>query len=201
MRRSVVAAMAALALGACADAGPLESRSSAAGPLLDIVWGPSDSIFTTQVPSETLYAGPNGWQVATVFTAEDTLLITGFRFYQAAGETGSHTARLHTSGGSLVASRGFGATSTGWNRTTLSSAVQIPPGNYVVSVNTNAYQVKTGGYFAFNGSINRSDLEATGGKYGQPINAFPSSGSSSAFFVDVIYRPKLCNDDVDFPCP
>jgi hypothetical protein len=28
-----------------------------------------------------------------------------------------------------------------------------------------------------------------------------SSGSASAFFVDVLYRPKLCNDDVDFPCP
>lgn len=79
--------------------------------------------------------------------------------------------------------------------------MQIPPGNYVVSVNTNLYQVKTFGYFTNNGSINRTKLVATGGRYGQPIHSFPSSASGSAFFVDVLYRPKLCNDDVDFPCP
>lgn len=203
MKRFTLAAAAALALAACADSGPmLQSKAHTAGPLLDIIWGPLDSIFTTQVPGETLYAGPDGWGVATEFTAEDTLLITGFRFYKAVGETGSHTAKLWTAGGSLLASKSFTSeTSSGWQRTTLSSTVQIPEGNYVVSVNTNEYQVKTGGYFATYGSINRSKLEATGGRYGQPKANFPGSASSSAFFVDVLYRPKLCNDDVDSPCP
>jgi hypothetical protein len=202
MKRSIIAATAALALGACADTSPLlQNRAAPGGPLLDIVWGPLDSIFTTQVPSENNSTGGSGWQVGTEFTAEDTTLIVGFRFYQGAGETGSHTAKLYTLGGTLVASAPFGATSTGWNRVTLANTVQINPGNYVVTVNTNAYQVKTGGYFAFNGSINRTKLEATGGRYGQPTGSYPSSGSSSAFFVDVLYRPKLCNDDVDFPCP
>jgi hypothetical protein len=79
--------------------------------------------------------------------------------------------------------------------------VSIPPGTYVVAVNTNTYQVKTGGYFNTNGSIFSSHLEATGGRYGQPTGAFPSSGSTSAFFVDLIYRPKLCNTTTDSPCP
>jgi Domain of unknown function (DUF4082) len=201
MKCSILAATAALALAACTDSGPLLEGRTPSAPLLDIVWGPAETIFTNQVPGETGYAGPSGWQVGTVFTAEDTLLITGFRFYQAVGETGSHTARLHTSGGTLVASKAFGATSTGWNTTTLTSTVQILPGEYVVSVNTNTYQVKSGGYFYFNGPINRTKLVATGGRYGQPINVFPSSGSTSAFFVDVTFRPKLCNDDVDYPCP
>lgn len=202
MKRVTFAAIAALSLAACADSGPTLQKAPPAAPLLDIVWGPTDSIFTSQVPGETLDAGPDGWGVATVFTAEDTLLITGFRFYKAVGETGTHTAKLWTSGGSLLASKQFTSeTPSGWQRTTLPSTVQIPDGNYVVSVNTNAYQVKSSGYFASNGSINRSDLEATGGRYGQPKSNFPSSTSSSAFFVDVLYRPKLCNDDVDFPCP
>ena len=202
MRCSIVAVAAALALTACADSGPLlENRATPARPLMDIVWGPTDRIFTNQVPTETAYAGPDGWEVGTVFTAEDTLLITHFRFYQAAGETGSHTAKLWTSGGTLLASKSFGATSTGWNQTTLTFPLQIPEGDYVVSVNTNTYQVKTFGYFTSNGPINRTRLEATGGRYGQPIHSFPSSTSGSAFFVDVLYRPKLCNDDVDFPCP
>jgi len=201
MKRLILAATAALALAACTDGPLLESPKTPRPPLMDIVWGPADSIFTNQVPGETGYAGPDGWQVATVFTAEDTMLITHFRFYQAVGETGTHTGKLYTTGGTLIASKTFGTTSTGWNRVALTFPVQVAEGNYVISVNTNTYQVKTGGYFFFNGAINRTKLVATGGKYGQPINSFPSSGSTSAFFADVVYRPKLCNDDVDIPCP
>lgn len=204
MKHWIVPVMAAVALAGCADEGPLlESRAPTGPPLMDIVWGPTDSIYTTQTPNETGYAGPSGWQVATQFTAEDTLLITGFRYYKASGETGSHTARLYRLGNTTqIASAGFlNETASGWQRQTLGSTVQIPPGTYLITVNTNTYQVKYGGYFAFNGSINRSDLEATGGAYGQPIHSYPGSGSASAFFVDVLYRPKLCNDDVDDPCP
>jgi Domain of unknown function (DUF4082)/Prokaryotic membrane lipoprotein lipid attachment site len=204
MKRFIFAATAALAVAACADSGPLlENKAEPASPVLDIVWGPTDSIFTTQTPNETGYAAP-GWQVGTEFTAEDTMLITGFRFYKASGETGTHTAKLYPRGDSLnvLASASFTSeTSSGWQRKTLGSTVQIPPGNYVVAVNTNTYQAKYGGYFSLNGSINRTDLTATGGRYGQPINKYPQSGSSSAFFVDVLYRSKLCNDEVDFPCP
>jgi hypothetical protein len=202
MKRLLLAAAAALTLAACADTGPLIEARDPASPVLDIVWGPLDSIFTTQQPTESGYAAP-GWQVGTVFTAEDTLLIVGFRFLKAVGETGSHTAKLYPLGNSTaIATMGFtNETPSGWQRKTLTSTVQIPPGEYVVTVNTNTYQSKNGGYFYFNGPINRSELEATGGRYGQPINVYPSSGSTSAFFADILYRPKLCNDDVDFPCP
>lgn len=108
MKHPIIAAMAALALAACADSGPLlEGRAAPAQPVLDIVWGPIDSIFTTQVPAENGYAGPDGWQAGTTFTAEDTLLIVGFKYYKGSGETGSHTAKLYTLGGTLVASAGF----------------------------------------------------------------------------------------------
>lgn len=199
--RSVLAVRAAVALAACADEtrSPVEARAPGAHrPVTDIYWGPQETIFTTQTPASTLSATP-GWEVATEFTAEDTLLIVGFRFYKAVGETGSHTARLFTSGGVQIASRGFtGESASGWQSTNLASAVQIPPGDYVVSVNTNEYQVKT---FAYFGTINRTKLTADGGRYGQPTGSFPSSASGSAFFEDVKFKPKLCNDDVDFPCP
>jgi hypothetical protein len=204
MKRFIFGATAALALAACADSGPLlENRAAPANPVLDIVWGPTDSIFTTQAPTLEGYAAP-GWQVGTEFTAEDTLLITGFRFFKATGETGLHTVKLYPlGGGSPIVTKAFTSeTPSGWQRQSLGNlTVQIPPGDYVLTVNTNTYQAKNGGYFAFNGPINRSDLQATGGRYGQPTNVYPSSGSTSAYFVDMIYRPKLCNDDWDFPCP
>ncbi|HEU0016724.1 MAG TPA: DUF4082 domain-containing protein [Longimicrobium sp.] len=203
MKRSFLAAAAALALAACSDSGPLlQKRSPPADASKYIVWSPSDSIYTNQVPESTGYAGPDGWQVGTVFTVDDTVLVIGFKYYKAVGETGSHTARLYTSGGTLVGTRGFtGETASGWQRTMLTTTFSIPPGTYVVTVNTNTYQVKSFGWFTNNGPISRSHLEATGGKYGQPIHSFPASGSGSSFFVDVIYRPKLCNTTTDNPCP
>jgi hypothetical protein len=203
MKRLFLAATAALALVACSDAGPMESNARIGDPRAYIVEIP-DSIFTGQVPGSTLFASP-GWEVGTVFTLDDSSRVKGFRYYKAVGETGSHTARLwRMSPGptTLMASRAFtNETSSGWQKTMLSTTVSIPAGTYVVSVNTNTYQVKTGGYFNDNGPIYRSHLVATGGRYGQPTGSFPSSGSTSAFFVDLIYSPRLCNPDVDFPCP
>jgi len=191
MRHTIVAAAVALALAACVDGGPLLQNRAPTGPVSAYIPCQSESIFTTQVPTEQGYAYP-GWQVGTQFTAEDSLLITKFRFYKATGETGPHTAKLYTVGGTLVASAGFGGeTASGWQSTTLVSPVLIPPGEYVVTVNTNTYQAKSGGYFAFNGSIQRTSLKATGGRYGQPINSYPVNGSSSAFFVDVTICPRL----------
>ncbi|HEU0016723.1 MAG TPA: DUF4082 domain-containing protein [Longimicrobium sp.] len=188
MNHAIFAAAAVLALGACSDTGlGVQPRTPSDGPGRMIIWPKRDSIFTTQVPASVLSAAP-GWQVGTVFTTDDTVKVIAFRFYKAPGEIGLHTARLFTSSGTLLGSRSFtNETPWGWQKTSLTAPFNISPGTYVVTVNTNAYQVKTGAYFLYNGPIVRHHLTATGGSYGQPIHSFPSSGSSSAFFVDMIY--------------
>ena len=201
MNRWFAAAAAALALAACTENALLDGREPA-GRRASIVWSPAETIFPPLTPSTALDA-TGGWEVGTLFTTDDTILVTGFQYYKASGETGSHISRLWTSGGTLLASRAYASETAGpgWQSTTLSSTVQLAPGTYIVSVNTNTWQSKTPGYFFDHGPIYRTHLTATGGAYVSGVGNFPSNGSASAFFADLTFRPKLCNTTTDFPCP
>ncbi|HSU14744.1 DUF4082 domain-containing protein [Longimicrobium sp.] len=202
MKRWIFAAVAALSVAACADGGLVDTRTPI-GPRDYIVWLPTDSIYETLTPADVFDTnGTGAWEVGTLFTTDDTVLVTGFRFYKGAGETGSHTANLWTSTGTKLVSKPFTSeTASGWQKVSLATTYQIPPGTYMVSFNTNVKQGKTGGYFAFNGPIYRTHLTAIGGGYVQGAGLFPSSGSTSAFFADLTYRAKLCNTINEQPCP
>jgi hypothetical protein len=205
----LVAAAAALSLSACADAvAPVPEPATfqpatavAAALPLGPFYVPRDSIYTSQTPSEYLDASP-GWQVATRFIPDYDGKFTGYRFYKAPGETGTHTARLYTLSGQLVHTATFsGETASGWQRVTFTTPVYGSAGQeYYITVNTNVKQAKTPAYFNNNGAIFRNWGGAYGGGYGQPINAFPSSGSGSSFFVDVYYRALLCSEDFTENC-
>jgi hypothetical protein len=202
MKRLLTAAAAALTLAACADAGtPVEPRTPA-GPNLTKYYYGAEWIFTTQTPASTL--GPDatgGWEAGTRFTTSREGIVTGFRFYKASGETGTHTARLWDSSGNEVAHQTFsGESSSGWQTVYLDAAVTLSAGTYMVSVNTNVYQVKTFAYFD-NNPIYRSFMTADAGAYGQPIGSKPSTISGSAFFVDVFYSALRCDTNVTSPCP
>lgn len=195
----VAAAAAVLSSAACADAvAPVpqpDAVQAAELPIGPPRYAPRDSIYTTQTPTEFLDAYP-GWQVATRFIPDYDGRFAGYRFYKAPGETGSHTARLYTTSGQLVHWINFPAeTPSGWQRVTFSTFVPGSAGEeYYITVNTNSKQAKAPGYFAFTGPILRNWGGAYGGAYGQPIHSFPSSGSASSFFVDVYYRPLLCDE-------
>lgn len=200
----LVAAAAALALAACSDAvapGPEQRASLALIPPSGAVYGPRDSIYTSQTPTEFLDAEP-GWQVGTRFIPDYDGRFVGYRFYKAPDETGSHTARLYNSAGQLLHQATFGPeTPSGWQRVTFAGAVYGYTGEeYYVTVNTNTRQAKTPGYFYNYGPIFRPWGAAYGGAYGQPIHAFPANGSASSFFVDVYYRSLLCSDEITTNC-
>gem|GEM_PF-5597749 len=203
-----VAAVATLSLSACADAvtPDAQPRAPETGHAAELpgdkpIYALRDSIYTSQTPSEFLDAAP-GWQVATRFIPDYDGKFTGYRFYKAPGETGSHTARLYTTSGFPVHQITFPAeTPSGWQRVTFTTAVYGYAGEeYYITVNTNSKQAKTPAYFNNNGPIFRSWGAAYGGAYGQPIHAFPSSGSGSSFFVDVYYRALLCSETITENC-
>jgi hypothetical protein len=207
MRHStkLLTAAALVALAGCGDAGTLADARKLAprGPAAD-VYLVKDSIYTSQTPASTIEAS-GGWEVGTRFTPDCDGRVVGFRFWKAAGETGSHTARLWNSAGTQVAFGTFsGETASGWQRVNI-TAVNVSGGQtYLVSVNTNAWQVKTFAYFNSN-PINRPWGVADAGAYGQPTGVQPGTISGSSFFVDVYYRKLSCTgplgDCVPVDCP
>jgi len=203
MKRLLTAAAAALTLAACADAGtPVELRTPA-GPNLTKYYYGAEWIFTTQTPASTL--GPDatgGWEAGTRFTTSREGIVTALRFWKAVGETGTHTIRLW-SGSTQIASKTISPsseTASGWQTVYLDAAVTLAAGTYMVSVNTNTYQVKTFAYFD-NNPIYRSYMTADAGAYGQPTGSEPDTISGSAFFVDVFFSGLRCDTNVTSPCP
>jgi len=203
MKRITLVA-ATLALAACSDNALVDTTGpEVAHPRAYL--GPVETIFTNQTPESTLDASP-GWEVATRFTPEADGRITGFRFWKADGETGTHTARLWNSAGTQIASGTFSSeTTSGWQSVSITGVYVYAGSTYRVSVNTNTKQVKTYNYFGINGPISNGNLYADYSYYGQPTGSRPTTGSGSIYFVDVNFRevipisPSPCY--IDQPCP
>lgn len=207
MKRYLFVATAALALAACGDTdagnpvasaegGPERGPSLATAPV-----GTRWNIYSGQTPTETLAAAP-GWEVGTRFSTSQKGKVVGFRFWRAAGESGTNTARLWTDNGQQLASASFTTSGTGWQTVYLPANQQVSltvNTNYRVSVNTNAAQVKTGGGYAYNGALGSGPLYSDGGFYGQPTGSMPTSSSASYFFVDVIFEEYVPLPDLYIP--
>src|SRR5687768_17321858 len=104
MKRILLAAAAALALAACADAGPTSSgpadaeSTAPAGNMSATALGDQWTIYSNQTPAEFLDASP-GWEVATRFSTTVASCIIALRFYRAPNETGSNTVKVWTNSG------------------------------------------------------------------------------------------------------
>jgi hypothetical protein len=199
MKRFILATTAVLALAACSDTSPvMDTRAPPGGPNHIIVYGMVQHIFTDQTPARTSVDADGGREVGTRFTAGENGKISGFRFWKAAGETGTHTAKLWTASGTLLASATFtGESSSGWQ--TVGADAVIGAGTYVVSVNTNVQMVKTAMYFDTYGAISHDDIYADTSYHGQPAGSFPTTGGSGIYFVDVNFRRVICDTDVFCP--
>lgn len=117
---------------------------------------------------------------------------TGIRFYKGSLNTGAHTGRLWTSGGTLLATATFsGETASGWQTATFASPVLLNANQtYVVSYHTTTKYSVTSDYFS--SARTSGQLVAPAGPangvfaYGA-AGTFPNSSfSSTNYFVDVI---------------
>src|SRR5688572_19473052 len=93
------------------------------------------SVFTTQRPA--LATSDNPVELGMKFKSSTSGAITKFRYYKVAGETGTHTGRLWSAGGTLLIAKSFTAeTDTGWQTVALDTPYHINAGTtYVVSIN------------------------------------------------------------------
>lgn len=187
-----------LLAAACSDGPPLTPRlPDDLAPSAVLVIGPEESIFTSETPAQVLDAAP-GWEVCTQFTPSVRGRVVGFRFWKAAGETGTHVGRLWNASGTQIGSATFtGETASGWQEVRFNGPFIRAGYTYCVSVNTNVKQAKTFGYLLGN-PISSGNLYADFSYYGQPTGSLPTSGSYSTYFVDVIFREVI---RVDPPTP
>ncbi len=151
------------------------------------------SLFNAMSPSS--YGNDNDYELGMRFRATTNGTITQLRYFRPAQETGSHTGKLWSASGSLLASVAFtGETSSGWQTATLATPVTVTANTtYVVSVNNNtAYAIASQGLFnqASNGAL-QSVADGSNGVFHGTPGSFPSSSwQNSNYFRDVTFVPE-----------
>jgi len=156
-----------------------------------------ETIFTTQTPVTTNASDGAGvnYELGTAFTSGIAGQITGVRFWKAASETGTHTGKIWSSTGVLLASVAFtGETASGWQQQPLTTPLSIAANTtYVVSVNTgNTYYVSTSS--GLSSQVNNGDLHSVVGNNGVygASGSFPTSSyQNSNYFRDIVFTPGI----------
>jgi hypothetical protein len=190
-------AAAALVLSGCGGDGPLlQARHAPTAPaaIIRCGYGSSES-FYTGVSNPTTTIDATG-EVGTHFVPQVNGRVVGYRFFKASGETGTHTARLWSASGTQLDSATFGTeTSSGWQTVTGRVRSVSALSAYVVSVNNNTRHAKTFSLFDSGPLVSPNlNLEADYSLWNPPLGAFPTTGSSSGFYLDVIFQPRICED-------
>lgn len=148
------------------------------------VFGQTYSIFPSTTPSYT--AGNDGTAIETgvKFRVTQAGTISAIRYYKVSGITGTRTAHLWSSTGTLLATATFtGETASGWQQVSFSSPVSIQSGvTYVASVHsTSGAYTYTTNYFTnavINGLVKAlaNGEDGTNGVYSYSASAaFPTS--------------------------
>jgi hypothetical protein len=156
----------------------------------------STTLLTNQVP--TLLKNSDGaktnYELGMKFTASQTGVIKSIRFYKSASEKGSHTGKIYSSSGALLAFVVFTNESTsGWQTQALATALPISANTlYTVSVNTgSSYYVDTVNGFA--SQISNGALKSAAGNNGVygAVGTMPTiSWQNSNYFRDVEFLAK-----------
>jgi hypothetical protein len=139
-------------------------------------------------------AGPWSYELGTKITVDAPASLTAIRFWKDAKETGTHTVRLWSSTGTLLASLPVtGETAgAGWQQANLATPIALAANTvYIVSVNANAFFATTRSGLAtpLTSGIAHSANDVKNGVYGSAAGVFPTSSfSSTNYFVDVVIR-------------
>ena len=156
------------------------------------IWSP------TATPSRIETTDTASVELGVRFRADVNGSITGLRFYKGSSSTGTHTGKLWSNTGTLLASLTFtNETASGWQQASFATPVAITANTtYVASYHTNVgnYAV-TESYFttAVNNPPLRAPAHVAGaanGVYRYGASAFPNQTyNTSNYWVDVVFVP------------
>ncbi len=141
-------------------------------------------------PGGPAASDPSSVNLGVQFVAVQSGTISGIKFYKAAGDTGAHVGSLWTSTGTLLASATFTSeTSSGWQYVLFQNAVDITAGTtYVAGYLSSGNYSYSASYY--DTPLTSGSLTGIGGAYAYDVaNAFPAAGSSSNYWVDVMFEP------------
>jgi hypothetical protein len=158
--------------------------------------GPYSLWSTTAVPGWIDNPDTLPVELGVRFRADDDGFISGLRFYKSANNTGTHTADLWTTTGTLLATATFsGETASGWQTVNFAQPVPIKAGTiYIASYHTNAGHYSDDiGYFS--SGVNNGPLHALADGVSGPdgVFAYGPAGNfptgtyhASNYWVDVL---------------
>ncbi len=155
------------------------------------------TLFSGTVSSIVVYNDPNPVELGVKFYPSRNGQITGIMFYKNPQDTGTHTAHLWSSSGTLLASATFaGETASGWQAVQFANPVAITANTiYIASYHTTGFYSATRNYFATahgNGPLTAPASASSGGNgvyaYGSGVS-FPSNTYiANNYWVDVVFR-------------
>jgi hypothetical protein len=138
--------------------------------------------------------GPWSYELGTKIVVDQPASLASVRFWRDSRETGSHTARVWTASGTLIATLPFTSeTGTGgWQQANFATPIALSANTvYVVSVNANAFfsTTRSGLATPLTSGIAHSANDVKNGVYGASAGVFPAASfSSTNYFVDVVVR-------------
>jgi Domain of unknown function (DUF4082) len=149
-------------------------------------------LFTNQVPSVPDNTDNVPYELGMKFRSNTGGQINAIRFWKAASETGTHSGKIWSETGTLLASVTFAnETASGWQQQALTTPLNIQANTtYVVSVNVNAYYVFTNdelGSSIINGNLS-SVADGNNGVFNGTSGSFPTNS----------YRNTNYYRDIDF---
>jgi post-segregation antitoxin (ccd killing protein) len=181
--------------------GTIETQTSFTDSQINSYQGLLASVFTTETPAQFKTDGTGSagdYELGMEFRSGKSGQISAIRYYKAPSETGTHTGRIWSSTGTLLASVTFtNETASGWQQQTLATPLNIQANTtYVVSVNSNTYYA-----FTSNGlgtTLTNGDLSAvadgSNGVYDVTPGSFPAqSYQNSNYFRDIVFAPTAPN--------
>ena len=145
----------------------------------------SYTVVTTDTP-QYYNASMGGYEMGMMFSSSTDGQITQIRYYEAAGETGTHIGRIWSLVGTLLANVPFtDQTGSGWQYATLTTPLSIIANTYyIVSVNINTKCCYSADFLIENGPLTGyySEVNYTAG-------LFPNLFNGYNFFRDIVFTP------------
>ncbi len=163
------------------------------------------TIFGALIPDAVSENDPNAVEVGIKFQSQTAGYITGIRFYKSAQNTGTHTGRLWTGTGTLLAEVTFANESpSGWQETLLPTPVAIDANiTYLVSYHApNGFYSEDENYFATSPYLSaplqalQNGTDGANGVYRYGAGGvFPTDTyNASNYWVDVVFVENVGPD-------